>query len=477
MDDISYKKLIMQSPFGLACHKINLDDQGKPIDYTFLEVNRTFELMTGLKSLNIINKKATEILPGIDRGSFNWIEFFGKTALTGKSQDFEQFSEPLKRWYKVFVYSPEREYFITVFTDTTKEKLKLEEIDRFFSINLDLLCIADTDGNFVKVNKSWSDVLGYGESDLEKKKFLSFVHPDDMEATLNALLDLKANKPVLNFTNRYRSKNGSYRYIEWRAHPYGNLIYSAARDITERIETENKLRETQKRLAAAQSFALVGSWEYDVNEGRLFWSKECEALFGLDEGEFEGTFNDFMKRVHPDDRGLVESTNQPITKHYEAKPLEYEHRIIRKDDSVRWVRESAGVVKGTVADPKKIVGFVMDITRQKEVEQQLQKSEKRYRGLVESQSDLIVRVDTENRFTFVNDAYCETFGKRREELIGKSFAPLVHEEDLPGTMEAMQDLYKPPYRCQLAQRAMTKDGWRWIHWEDNAILNGDGKIL
>lgn len=477
MNNISYKNLIMGSPFGVAYHKVVLDDQGKPVDYIFLEVNRAFEKMTGLKSKEIVDKRVTEVLPCIRQGDFDWVEYFGKVAVSGEARDFEQYSEPLKRWYKVFVYSPQYGYFISVFTDTTKERLKLEEVDRFFSINLDLLCIADTDGHFIKVNKSWEDSLGYSIKDLEERKFLSFVHPDDMQATLDALKELQANRPVLNFINRYKSKDGTYRYIEWRSHPYGKLIYSAARDITDRKLTENRLNEARKRLSAAQSFASVGTWEYDVDSRRLFWSKECEALFGLEEGEFEGSFDDFLKRVHPDDRELVISTNKPITERDESTPLEYEHRIIRKDGKVRWVRESAGVLEGTNGEPERIVGFVMDITGKKETEQELQKSESRYRGLVESQIDLIVRVDSENRFTFVNDAYCQTFGKTREELIGQSFAPLVHEDDLPATLEAMKGLSKPPYRCTLAQRAMTMDGWRWIHWEDNAILDGDGNIM
>lgn len=167
-------------------------------------------------------------------------------------------------------------------------------MDRFFNINLDLLSIADIDGRFVKVNQSWADILGYSVAELETKKFLSFVHPDDMQATLDALLDLSANKDVHNFTNRYMAKDGSYRHIEWRSRPYGNLIYSSARDITEKLASETKLRETEKRLSTAQSFASIGVWEYNVNNGSLYWSKECEALFGLEEGEFEGSFEDFL---------------------------------------------------------------------------------------------------------------------------------------------------------------------------------------
>ncbi len=350
-------------------------------------------------------------------------------------------------------------------------------MDRFFNINLDLLSIADIDGRFVKVNQSWADILGYSVAELETKKFLSFVHPDDMQATLDALLDLSANKDVHNFTNRYMAKDGSYRHIEWRSRPYGNLIYSSARDITEKLASETKLRETEKRLSTAQSFASIGVWEYNVNNGSLYWSKECEALFGLEEGEFEGSFEDFLKRVHPDDRQLVIETNQPITGNRKAVPLEYEHRIIKKNGETCWVRESASLIKSNPGQDEKIVGLVMDITKQKMNELSLARSEERYRGLVESQTDLIVRVDADNRLTFVNDAYCKMFGKSREELLGQSFTPLVHEDDLQPTLDAMKDLHKPPYRCTLAQRAMTKDGWRWIHWEDNAILDGDDQIL
>ena len=100
-----------------------------------------------------------------------------------------------------------------------------------------------------------------------------------------------------------------------------------------------------------------------------------------------------------------------------------------------------------------------------------------YRGLVESQQDLIVRVDTANRFTYVNDAYCRMFGKPRSELIGQSFAPLVHEDDLANTLSAMEQLLQPPYRVYLEQRAWTVDGWRWLAWEDSAILDDHGAIV
>jgi PAS domain S-box-containing protein len=107
----------------------------------------------------------------------------------------------------------------------------------------------------------------------------------------------------------------------------------------------------------------------------------------------------------------------------------------------------------------------------------LQESEARYRGLVESQTNLIVRVDNNGLFTFVNQAYCNKFGKSPKELLGKNFTPLVHPDDLPQTLAAMEQLKEPPYRILVEQRALTADGWRWIAWEDSIIHNESGQPI
>jgi len=130
-------------------------------------------------------------------------------------------------------------------------QIKTTELENFFSVALDLLCIADTTGNFIRVNKAWESILGYSTTELEKRKFLEFVHPDDIHATLDTLAELSEQHPILNFTNRYLTKDGDYRFIEWRSSPSGNLIYAAARDITERIKSEEATRKAQKEAELA----------------------------------------------------------------------------------------------------------------------------------------------------------------------------------------------------------------------------------
>jgi PAS domain S-box-containing protein len=137
-------------------------------------------------------------------------------------------------------------------------KTRTEDLDRFFTVALDLLCIADTDGYFRRLNPQWEAVLGYPMAELEGRRFLDLVHPEDLEATLGAVARLADQEAVLDFTNRYRCRDGSYRWIEWRSYPAGRLIYAAARDITERKKAEAEREKLQVQLYQAQKMESVG---------------------------------------------------------------------------------------------------------------------------------------------------------------------------------------------------------------------------
>mgnify|MGYP000471627043 CR=1 FL=1 len=124
-----------------------------------------------------------------------------------------------------------------------------------------------------------------------------------------------------------------------------------------------------------------------------------------------------------------------------------------------------------------VEGIFVDITERKKIREELEESKEKYRLLLENQTDLVVKVDTEGRFLFVSPSYCETFGKSEEELLGNRFMPLVHKNDRDATAKAMENLYKPPYTCYVEQRAKTKNGWRWLAWADKSVLDKDGKVV
>ena len=103
-------------------------------------------------------------------------------------------------------------------------------------------------------------------------------------------------------------------------------------------------------------------------------------------------------------------------------------------------------------------------------------SEEHYRLIVENQTDLVVKIDNNGIFKFVSPSYCKLFGKSKSELLGKSFKPLVHKDDIIATEKAMLSLYHEPYTCYVEQRALTMEGWRWIAWSDSAILDSKGNV-
>ncbi|WP_052813078.1 PAS domain-containing sensor histidine kinase [Desulfonatronum thioautotrophicum] len=127
---------------------------------------------------------------------------------------------------------------------------KGEELERYFTSSLDLLCIANVNGEFVRLNPEWERVLGYPVSELEGRRFLDFVHPEDVEATLEALGKLNDQEQVQSFENRYLDRQGGYRWIEWRSIPQDELIYAAARDVTDRHNALAALRESEERMQA-----------------------------------------------------------------------------------------------------------------------------------------------------------------------------------------------------------------------------------
>jgi PAS domain S-box-containing protein len=136
----------------------------------------------------------------------------------------------------------------------TKESLdkRTEELENFFNITLDLLCIANTDSYFLELNPQWERTLGYTIKELKGVPFTNFIHPDDVRLTIQAVEDQIHKRSIINFTNRYRRKDGTYRYLEWRSRTSGKLIFAAARDITDRILEQERLLHLTRVLNAVR---------------------------------------------------------------------------------------------------------------------------------------------------------------------------------------------------------------------------------
>lgn len=135
--------------------------------------------------------------------------------------------------------------------------------NRFFTLSLDMLCIADFGGYFKRLNPAWEKVLGFTREELQSVPMFEFVHPDDRERTLEQNRLVRHGGQAVAFENRYRCKDGSYRWLLWnaRADLEHQVIYSVARDITERKQAEEErerlLRDLQTALAEVKELQTI----------------------------------------------------------------------------------------------------------------------------------------------------------------------------------------------------------------------------
>ncbi|MDO9549692.1 MAG: MASE3 domain-containing protein [Methanoregula sp.] len=336
-----YRTLFENMMEGFAYCRMIYNDRGEPVDWEYLVVNKAFGHLTGLE--NITGKRVVEVIPDIRTLNPELFETYGRVASTGKPETFEIDFKPLNMWLKISVSSPEKGFFVAVFEDVTEQKtaeiaLKKsnEELDQFFAVALDLLCIADTEGNFHKLNKSWETTLGYPIDELKAHRFLDFVHPDDLQATLAVLNSLSNQQEVIGFENRYRCSDGTYRWLEWRSFPYGNLIYAAARDITQRRQVEDEMRKARDFYLKILDDFPNPIWRADVNATCDYFNRDWLMFTGrtLEQELGDG----WVAGVHPDD--LDRCLKIYLDHFHTRQPFEMEYRLRYHDGTYHWLYDS-----------------------------------------------------------------------------------------------------------------------------------------
>ena len=156
-----------------------------------------------------------------------------------------------------------------IIRDITRSMETDYELRQLFEMSLDMICIADLHtGRFLKVNPAFTTTLGYREEELVGTPFYQFLHPDDMQRTGEAVEDLLKGQKILEFRNRYRCKDGSYRWLRWVSHPNSTtgLTYAIAHDITEAYKREEQLKQSEQKFRSIIESAPMGILLYELRE-------------------------------------------------------------------------------------------------------------------------------------------------------------------------------------------------------------------
>lgn len=215
-----YRAIFNGMTEGFALHEIICDAGGIPRDYRFLEINPSFERLTGLKRADVLGQVQSQLLPDEDP---KWVEMYGRVALTGEPCQFENYSPVLKRYFQVFAYSPAPYQFAVLFMDITERRLTEDSLrdseERLASVlEGSQLGYWDWDITTGKVerNERWAKMLGYTlpEIELSVKQWTDLHHPDDQQIALQSLNDhLEGRTEMHKAEYRMKTKDGQYRWI------------------------------------------------------------------------------------------------------------------------------------------------------------------------------------------------------------------------------------------------------------------------
>lgn len=245
-------------------------------------------------------------------------------------------------------------------SDITKRKLAEEDLKLFFNVALDMLCIANFEGYLIRLNAAWSKTLGWTEEELISRPFIEFVHPEDRESTKAATVKLAEGVDVVGFDNRYRCKDGTYKWISWNS--FGvvdrGLIIAAAHDVTDRRLAEEQLRHQKEFLQTMMDNIPLAVSMMDA-DGRYIWvNRAWERTIGWTLAEAQSV--DLLAEMYPDPQ-YRRSVKEFILK-AEGQWKEIKVRV-RNGDIRDFQRINVFLSDGA------IIGIGEDITERKRAEQ------------------------------------------------------------------------------------------------------------
>jgi|GEM_PF-6415036 len=385
---------------------------------------------------------------------------------------------------KVFRPGNNTELVLLSIEDVTKQKQSLEDRERFFDASQDLIALMGFDGSVKDANPAWKKNLGWTREEMLSHPFSFFLHPEDQYSTELAF-ERSKNQPNITFENRYRHKDGSYRWLLWNTvpAPLQGLIYTSARDVTPARAAETKMKAIYAELEkeSAQRVTLAGDRErfFDVSQDLIALMsfdglfKDANPAWEKDLGwtREEMLSHPFAFFLHPEDQA---STQQAFEKSKNQANITFENRYRHKDGSYRrllWntipeptqslIYTSARDVTPARADEAKMKTLVAELER--ESAQRLSLAGDRERFFDVSQ-DLIALMSYDGQFKDANPAWKKNLGWTREEMMSHPFSFFLHPDDQASTQLAFEKS-KNQANITFENRYRHKDGtYRWLLW-------------
>jgi PAS domain S-box-containing protein len=347
----------------------------------------------------------------------------------------------------------------------------------------------DVDGRHTYSNPAVLSILGYRPDEVVGGDAFELMHPDDRQSVLlgfGACVQKKEGWSGLLI--RWRHRDGSYRYLESNGIPIlssaGELegFRGSDRDVTERVEAEEKLRAAEERYRnLIEELPLITYIRpLDLKVANIYVSPQVEELLGYLAEEWETDPGLLARIVHPDDRERVLSEAAHVRE--TGEPLQSDYRCLRPDGRVVWVHDETRLVRDTEGNPLYVQGYLIDVTDRRMATEALRESEGRFRTLVSNIPGAIYRCayDADWTMEFISDEVAEITGYPPSDFVDKvrSYASVIHVEDRDDVARTVNESVREGRPFVLEYRVVTAGGKvRWVYEKGQAVLGPEGEPL
>lgn len=396
-------------------------------DFNILRFNRAAPTLLGCAPQDMVGRKCYELVHGT-------CSPFDKCPLLkvqqNKSREMLTFPRG-EQWLEVAVdplLDAQGNFFGTVhsISDITERKQAREALQhseskyrKLHESLTDGYVYVNMQGVIQDCNEAYRQMLGYSFEELTRLRYTDLT-PEKWRALEQQIVaeQILPQGHSEVYEKEYRKKDGSVFPVELRTFLIksdageNEGMWAIVRDITERKQAEEALRQSEAALKQAQRVAHVGSWAWHIQSNRLEWSDEMYRIFGLDPQTFTGDLNAVIaETIHPDDHARVEASNRSVAEKGQPVPLEY--RVIWPDGAIRTVWAEAGELRlDAHGRPAVLTGIVQDITERKQKEEALRRSEAQLRAILDATPFPIALVDQEdNNIEFWSRSALDLFGQ------------------------------------------------------------------
>jgi PAS domain S-box-containing protein len=326
-------------------------------------------------------------------------------------------------------------------TDRKQAEEIRERLAAVVNYSNDAIMSKTLDGTVTDWNQGAETLFGYTAAEVVGKPIAALMSPKLAEEELRMLACIERGEEVDNVETSWIRKDGTSVYISIAFSPVrdgrGNIIgvSKVARDITQRKEAEQILREKEHLLSESQRIAHIGSWMCDLAdpEGRLMWSDELYRMYSVEKASFVPTIERLIQKVFPDDQATLRNWLADCAAG--KKPGDLEYRVPMQDGSIRYFSRRGGLEYDAENRPVRIFGTTQDISERKQAESLLRESEERFEAMVNGIPQLAWMADADGSIFWYNRRWYEYTGTTFAEMKGWGWQSVHHPDTLAQVME------------------------------------------